>query len=355
MTKKRITLIVVGGLSFIILCILAAVVFYKSNLAAVNPNDSEPIEFVIEKGTSTGNVITNLKDAGLIKSDLVMKVYARLHPGNLQSGKYRFSRSMSAEEIYARIIKGDVVRDTITLTFIEGKRIAHYAEVIASKTNYTEEEVVQFVDSKDFVNEMIEKYYIVTEDVLNSKIYHPLEGYLCPDTYEFEKDATLHTIIDTLVRTMNDRVSKYKDEIESSKYSIHEIITLASIVDLEGKGEDRANVSIVLYNRLKYGDTLGCDATTYYAVGKELADGLTWNDLNSCNAYNTRGSCVKGLPAGPIANPSSASITYAINPPDTDYYYFVSDNTGKSYFGEKSDVNFVSKMVKELTLKGLWY
>ena len=147
---------------------------------------------------------------------------------------------------------------------------------------------------------------------------------------------------------MNNKLKDLKEDITNSKYNIHELITLASIVELEGSNSnDRAKVAGVFYNRLKSGWSLGSDVTTYYAEKKDDWSGLTYNELNKCNSYNTRGNCVKGLPIGPICNPGLESIKAVINPEITDNYYFVADCDGKTYLNKtESGHNSTIKKLK---------
>ena len=111
----------------------------------------------------------------------------------------------------------------------------------------------------------------------------------------------------------------------------------------------------VFYNRLKDNWSLGSDVTTYYGAGVDLTErDLTSVELNNANAYNTRVSTMAGkLPVGPICNPSTISIEAALYPTEHDYYYFVSDKTGKTYF-TKTDKEHIDKK-NELIKAGLWY
>ena len=147
---------------------------------------------------------------------------------------------------------------------------------------------------------------------------------------------------------------KYKDKINSSKLSIHEIITLSSIVELEGaKANDRREVAGVFYNRLNSNSypTLGSDATTYYASKiDDWTVSLTYKELNDCtNKYNTRCNKNTGLPIGPICNPSIESIDATLNPDKNDYYYFVADCQGKVYLSKTSTEhnNIINKLKRE--------
>lgn len=150
------------------------------------------------------------------------------------------------------------------------------------------------------------------------------------------------------------KLSSFSQEIENSELSIHEIMTLASIVELEGaRSTDRDGVAGVFYNRLKSKMSLGSDVTTYYAVGKDFSKDLTMSDLNTCNGYNTRGTCVKGLPVGPIATPSLASIKATLKPDNHDYLFFVADKNGKTYFSKTNAEH--DAIVRKLRSEGLWY
>ncbi|HOB26471.1 MAG TPA: endolytic transglycosylase MltG, partial [Bacilli bacterium] len=172
----------------------------------------------------------------------------------------------------------------------------------------------------------------------NSNIYYPLEGYIFPDTYNIKKTATIKEVIETMLDEMETKLEPYKTDISTSNKSVHSLLTLASMVELEAvSAEDRKVLAGVFTNRLTLGMTLGSDVTTYYAVQKDMTDDLTLSDLATCNGYNTRGTCVPGLPVGPIASPSLSSIQAAVNPDSTDYLYFVADKNSKLYFAKTLD------------------
>ena len=135
--------------------------------------------------------------------------------------------------------------------------------------------------------------------------------------------------------------------------TIHQILTLASLVEQEAvTKEDRALVAGVFYNRLKINMSLGSDVTTYYAAKKTLKESLTKEELTDCNGYNTRCLTMKGLPVGPIANPSLTSIEAALNPTQNDYYYFVADTSKKVYFNKT--INEHNQTIAKLKKEGKW-
>lgn len=355
MKKKSIILLIISSFAFLILAVfIGGFIFYNVSLGPVDESSDENVVFVVSSGEAANTIIANLKKEGLIKNDITLKVYAKLNPGTPIAGTYVLTKEMSAKEIYDAILNGQVTYDTVWVTFVEGKRLSYIAETISKNFDYSVTEIESLLDERSYIEELIERYDFLTEEILKDEIYHPLEGYLFPDTYEFLSSASIKDIIETMLDNTGTKLSLYSKEIEDSSYSIHEIMTMASLVELEGAGsDDRKGVAGVFYNRLKLGMSLGSDVTTYYAVGKDFSVDLTWSDLNSCNAYNTRGSCVKGLPAGPIATPSFASLKAALEPTEHEYLYFVADKNGKTYFSKTFGEH--EKIVAKLKNDGLWY
>jgi UPF0755 protein len=241
------------------------------------------------------------------------------------------------------------------VTFVEGKNMRYIINKITSEFDIEEKEILNLLKDESYLDRLIEKYWFITEDVKNKKLYYSLEGYLFPDTYEFYVNTTPEDIFRTMLNNMENKLSKYKEEVENSKYSIHQMITLASIIELEASSAgDRKGVAGVFYNRLKDGWSLGSDVTTYYAEKIDnWSRDLKKSELNSCNDYNTRSNCLKGkLPVGPICNPGIKSIEATIEPTNHSYYYFVADKYGKTYFN-KTDSGHVST-VNKLKREGLW-
>ena len=228
------------------------------------------------------------------------------------------------------------------------------ALVIAENTDNTYDDVLNLLKDENYLNEVINNYWFISEDIKNKDIYYALEGYLFPDTYQIDKTWKVKEIFKIMLDRMEKELNLYKETIQNSSYSVHELLTLASIIELEaGTSTERSGVAGVFYNRLKDGWTLGSDVTTYYAAQKSFKEDLTKSELNECNAYNTRGTCFAGLPVGPISNPGSESIKGVINPTSHSYYYFVADKNGKTYFNTNSYGHATT--IAELKGNGLWY
>ena len=353
---NKLLLIILG---FVVLVLLGFVIVSKIYLDPVEKNNDNIIEFTVEQGSSKNSIADSLEKAGLIKNALFFKIYIKLNLSKeLYAGTYNLTKSMSVNEIIDILNSNkSLENESITVTFIEGKRLTDYAKKISDTFDYSYDEVIDYIDSEEFVNKMISDNWFITDVILDDKIYHSLEGYLFPDTYNFNKSASLETIVTKLITTMGQKLEVYKEEFEVSDYTIHELLTLASIVELEGVSSlDRAGVAGVFYNRLALGEPLGSDVTTYYGAQKDFSKDLSVTNLKACNGYNTRAesTCpIIGLPVGPIASPGLASIDAAINPTEHDYYYFVADKNKQTYFSKNYSEH--TKTVANLKKEGLWY
>lgn len=334
---------------------LALGVYYKVNMAGTSNSDTKKI-VNIEEGT-INDIAKTLKDNNLIKNVSIFKVYIKLtNKSNLKAGTYELSENMGVEKIVKILEKGTKYNpNEISITFKEGINIRKIATLISENTNNSYDDVIKKASDETFINTLIDKYWFLTDDIKNKNIYYSLEGYLFPDTYRFNnREVTTEEIFTKMLDEMDKKLSKYKDEINKSDLSVHEIITLASVVELEGaKATDRKGVAGVFYNRLASSayPTLGSDATTYYASKiDDWSYSLTYKELNDCkNKYNTRCSSNTGLPIGPICNPGIESIEATINPDKHEYYYFVADCNGKVYLTKNSTEhnNIINKLKKE--------
>ena len=260
---------------------------------------------------------------------------------------------MGVKKIVSLLEEGKTNENNIT--FKEGINVRGIAKLISKKTNNSYDSIITIMNDNNYIDELISKYWFLTNDIKNKNIYYPLEGYLFPDTYNVMKDTDIKDIITKMLDETDNKLSKYKDSITNNKLSIHEIITLASVVELEvANKDDRKSVAGIFLNRLdsKYFPTLGSDATSYYGakIDDWSTNRLTSVELNDCsNKYNTRCAYNKGLPVGPIGNPSIESIEAVLNPEKHNYYYFVNDCKGKLYMSknETEHNNIINKLKKK--------
>ena len=339
MNKLKIGLIVVGVI------IIGILIFYMSLFTKVSSND-EDIKIIIPLGTGKDGIADILKENNIIRSTLGFKIYVKLNNiTDFKAGEYSLKQNMSLKEITETLQSGVLYnQDNIDFTYLEGKNIRWLAEKIAETTNNTQDDVYNLLENEQYIDSLIDKYWFITDDIKNKDIYYSLEGYLFPDTYELEnEDVTVEEIFGKMLDKMEEVLNEYKDEIENSGLTTHEILTIASIIEMESvHSEDRKDVASVIYNRLDINMAIQSDVTTYYGAHKEIGkDELTWNELNDSNPYNTRltdGSMNGKLPIGPICNPSITSIEAVLHPSNTNYYYFVANVcTGEVFFQTTSE------------------
>lgn len=327
-----------------------------SFLFSAPQSKSEVIEFTIEEGQTVYQVGDKLKQEGIIRSEFAYKVYVKLNNVNsYKAGVYKLDKSYPLKDIVS-LLTGDYYKEEgVSITFKEGKNIRQIAKDISDNTNISEGDFLSVMEDDNYINELINKYWFLTDDIKNDDIYYPLEGYLFPETYNFNKNVTAKEIIETMLDQEDEVLSKYKSKIDSSSYSVHEIVTLASLVEQEGiYDDDRKMIAGVFYNRLNAGMSLGSDVTTYYAAKVDLGErDLTSSEINTYNPYNTRGPGMNGkLPVGPISNFSETSLSAVLSPTDSDYYYFVADKSGKTHFTRTYEEH--QKLVNELKEAGNW-
>jgi len=342
--KFKIILIVLISIFIIFISMLSIFLFNMRKIS----NKSNVKEFVVAYGTTMNDILEDLKEEELIRNVLFSKVYVKLENISIQAGTYELNQNMNTIKIINILSTGKVTNKyEINITFKEGKNIRQYAKVISEATSNTEDDVFNLLKDKDYINSLISKYWFLTDEIKNTAIYYPLEGYLFPETYRFKnKDVTVEEIFETMLNQTNIILTKYKSEIEDSKMSVHEFLTLASIVELEGLyDDDRAMIAGVFYNRLETGDSLGSDVTTYYAVKKDMGLNpvLTAMDIAYNSPYNTRLSSMVGkLPIGPISNPGEVSIKAVIEPTDSNYYFFIANcKTGKTEFSRTFEEHLI--------------
>lgn len=326
---KRIIIVIVC----ILVVVLLMVGMYFYGLTSVSKT-SEKVKFNIESGSGKKEIVNDLYKSKLIKSKIATLVYLTLNRNIIiQAGTYELDRSLDTKEIFDLLNKGSVVKNTVTLTFVEGKRVTDYVKLIHDKLGYSEDDIYKVMNDQEYLKELINKYDFLDDSILNSDIYYPLEGYLFPSTYEFYKDESIKSILEKMLAKSGEVLDNYSAAINASKYNVHEILTMASIIENETMvKEDRPIVSQVIYKRLDMNMALGMDVTAYYGARKALSEDLSTSDLNSKNAYNTRNTSFVGLPVGPICNPSEDSIKAVFNPSSTSYVYFYADKDGKLHF-----------------------
>ena len=252
-------------------------------------SNEEILETVVIEPGSISSIATSLKKEKFIRSELAFKLYVKLTGrSNLKAGTYSLSKDMGLIEIIDYLEKGNNFNDKeIQILFKEGLNMRKITKVIVDNTNNTEDMVYDLLNDREYLNRLIDEYWFISDDILNSNIYYSLEGYLFPSTYSFSsKDVSVRNIFKTMLDEMEKQLNSYKENINNSDKNFHELLTLASIVELEGVSlEDRKGIASVLYNRLDKKMSLGCDVTTYYGAKVDMSE----RDLY---AYEIRGAVI---------------------------------------------------------------
>ena len=355
MSKKLV--IILSIVAVFVILLFSGIIWFVSGTKPVNKNNSDAKIIEIKSGTKTEEILELLVENKIIKNKYSAALYMKLNGvKGLQAGTYQLQQSMSLKDILNKISSGEVYDETVKITFIEGRNMRWIASKIAEQTKNTEEDVYSLLQDTQYVQSLIQKYWFLTDTITNQNIYYSLEGYLYPDTYEFENpDVSVKEIFNIILNKTDKILSNYKSQIEARGLNVHQVLTIASIIELEGNDtEARHGIASVIYNRLNKNMSLGSDVTAYYAAKKDMSEGsLTTNELNASNPYNTRGPGMNGkLPIGPICNPSEEAINAALNPSQTDDLYFVADTSGKVYFTKTYEQH--QQIIQELQRQGIW-
>lgn len=295
-------------------------------------SDSEQQVLVnIPAGATSADIGGILEEAELIHNGIAFRFWLRYHEldGKIQAGDYILSPSMSLEEIADKLIKGQVHRETIKFTIPEGL----YIPDIAARL-----EKLGLVDREVFMEllEDVDRWDYWFLQGIPDNVDRPLEGYLFPDTYEMNanEENKEERIISLMLSRFNQVFSQeWRDRAEEHDMPVHEVVTLASIVEREVLVDhERALVAGVFFNRLAKREPLGSCATVNYILGDFSIRYLTTAQTRTPSPYNTYIN--RGLPPGPIGSPGRSSLEAVLWPEETKYLFFVAkdDGSGEHYF-----------------------
>lgn len=206
--------------------------------------------------------------------------------------------------------------NTVTITLTEGMTLVKMSWALEEAGVCSSDAFIQAAQNTDF-----SKYPLVAAAMKEPNVCFTLDGYLKPDTYEFYKNEDPNLVLDKLISAMESSItSQMRSRAAELGYSMHEILTIASIIEKEAQSEDeRGYISSIIHNRLDIGMQLQCDVTINYV---EYVIYEVYPDNDTYKYYYNTYRCA-ALPAGPICNPGMASIQAALYPEDTDYLYFV--------------------------------
>ncbi|MHB1653436.1 MAG: endolytic transglycosylase MltG [Desulfitobacteriaceae bacterium] len=276
-------------------------------------------------GTTARQVGLELERRHLIHNAWVFGrlAHAQQVDNRLLSGEYYVSANMSSGEIIKLLLKGPDI-EIVRVTIPEGYNTEQIINVLVQKGLGSKEDLTKVIASDAFPYSFL--------DGAPAGI-HRLEGFLFPDTYFFKKGTNPHTVIDAFLQRFNrELLPEVKTQLGEAKLSIHDWVTLASIVEKEAeKQEDRPVIASVFINRLDKKMKLESCATVQFVLGTPKPK-LYDKDLQTPSPYNTY--LHGGLPPGPISNPGHASLQAVLHPAQTDYLYFLAKSDGYHVFAK---------------------
>jgi UPF0755 protein len=296
-------------------------VWYHETRWPVRRASDPPQSLVVEPGTGIAEIGRQLHALGLVRHPEIFRalVVAKGTSGRLRAGEYALEGEMSLDDIVDKMVRGDVVHHMVT--FPEGTAMEEMARIVAA----------QGLPPAAFLE--------AARDVSLIKDLDPeardLEGYLFPDTYEVEprRPDAAAALVRRMVSRFRAVVGPMLPQVKASGRSLREVVTLASLVELEtARKEERPHIAAVFLNRLRRRMPLQTDPTVIYALRRAGTwDGnIRKGDLDVDSPYNTYR--FPGLPPGPIANPGREAIRAVLEPLPSDDLYFVSRNDGSHQF-----------------------
>ncbi len=311
--------------------------YFGWHFVAVPQLHHESVEIIIKKGTSTEQALDILKEKGVISSKPLVKLYLKLTANDkrIKSGRFRVRRGL--HDLYA--IREFLNAEDLGVKFriLEGMELREIASLARQLIGIDSLEFMTTATDSEFISELFRNYFPEVPPPPNNS----LEGYLYPDTYYFSEGTPPKRVLSTIfVRTVK-VLRPLLHMVDSSGFSLHEVLTLASIVEKEAILEkERPIIASVFLNRLKKGWPLESCATIQYILPRRK-ERLTYDDLRIQSPYNTY--LHRGLPPGPICSPRLSSIIAVLRPAKTDYYYFVAKGDNSHYFSKTFEEHIRAK------------
>lgn len=304
---------------FGISAVLAAVCWTVANdVLALNKQEHSAV-ITIGEEDSYGSVVNQLKDNGIVGSKTLFRVFSLFAGGKhkVTPGTYELNTEMDYYAVLNGLGANSDRRMTTSITIPEGYTIDEIFKHLEEQGVSTQKKLQEMAATHNYA-------FSFLSDVPLGE-YHRLEGYLFPDTYEFYMGEDALYVINKMLINFDAKINEAtRKAITDKGYSMRKILIIASMIEKETDGNDRANISSVIHNRLERKTTetaglLNIDATIQYVLPE--GEKVTQAHYSSVDSpYNTHK--YKGMPPGPIANPGMESIYAAMNPAQTGYYYY---------------------------------
>jgi UPF0755 protein len=306
-----------------------------AELNAPASNDPTPIAFSIPAGELPSETALRLKNQGLVSdADLFVTLVKYRHAGNkIQAGDYLLRKNMTMDEILSAIQQGHA--RLVGVTIRPGMRAEEIAERLKTVglINYNADEFVRLVKNGKY------DYDFLRDRPTNAPT--SIEGYLFPETYQVPFDIATDALINVFLQEFKKNLTdKMRQEATTAKMTLHEVVTLAAIIEREAQvADERPIIASVYLNRIKKKMRLQADPTVQYAMGYQAETNQWWKSPVTLEEYSSVDSpyntyLYAGLPPGPIDSPSLASIVAVLEPAKTDYLFFLGKGDGTHVFAK---------------------
>ncbi len=272
----------------------------------------------VKTGTSFRGLLTQLSHQQIITLSPWLRWVGYLEPTltNIKAGTYALEPQETLYSVLAMITEGKEYQYSITL--VDGERFSEWRELLQADPHLAHT-----------TDDMTQAQISAAVGIDNDKI----EGYFLPNTYHFTAGTSDISILKRAHTAMMKELDlawqqRAKDLPLKTPY---QVLIMASIIEKEtAVASERGLVASVFMNRLRKNMPLQTDPTVIYGMGDKYDGNITKKDLRTPTAYNTY--TMRGLPPTPIAMPNKASIMAAVDPDNSDYYYFVADGKGGHTF-----------------------
>jgi UPF0755 protein len=327
-SRLRVVLITIGLILLVVVGAGVGAALFAANALQPVPASEQEVRVNVPSGTGSVEIANLLKEQGLIKSPFIFTAYLKWknEGSHFQAGEYAMKPGMSLDQMIDQLNKGQTVKQEVfRVTIPEGFTVRQIAEKLRQETPLKSEVFMQTIEKPE------QFQAAVLENLPSDKaIKYRLEGYLFPETYEFKKDSNEQDFVLRSLQELDKKMAAlpadWKDKLKEKNLTIHQILTIASLIEREVVvEEERPIVAGVIYNRLNQKMPLQIDATIQYLLDKPK-ERLFEKDLEVDSPYNTYKNT--GLPPGPIASPSLASIKAALYPSDTKFMFYVTKKDG---------------------------
>lgn len=328
--------------------ILAGVAWlFAGDVLALNKEPHSAV-ITVEKDDTIHDVAGMLKENKLVEYQPLFQLFCQFTKAKVGStekirpGTYELNTDMDYHALVNAMSARSGNRMTVSVTIPEGFTLDQIFALLEEKGVLEAEVLRKTAAEHDFK-------FSFLKGVLPLGDYHRLEGYLFPDTYEFymgggESDA-VQALNKMILRFDQQLPDSLREKAAEMGYSVHDLVTIASLIEKETDGTDQAHIASVIYNRLERptDETVGLlqiDATIVYALGRPISQ----SDYDADTPYNTYTN--KGLPPGPIASPGMVALNSALNPEATKDYYYVLGPDGKHHFfrSHAEQLNYINQI-----------